>query len=52
MAIKNVPPFMFVVNTLEARVTATPAKDTTAGANAVSAAHTFEGRAVQETGTH
>lgn len=56
MAVKNAPPFMFSVNTLEVRVTATVGAGresmTGAGANATSAAHTFEGRAAQELGTH
>lgn len=37
----------------ETRVTVIkPVVDVTAGANATSAAHTFEGRVVQEAGTH
>ncbi len=51
MSVKNAPS---VPNNggFEARVTGTPHGDKTAGSNASSAAHTFEGRVVQETGTH
>lgn len=39
-------------NTYEAAQPVVSAKDTTAGANAASAAHAFEQRVTQESGTH
>ncbi len=56
MAIKNAPPFVFTVSTHEARVVATVGAGrevmVNASQNTNSPARTFEGRIIQETGTH
>lgn len=56
MSIKNAPPFTFTVNTLETRAVASVGSGrevmVNSGQNTASPARTFEGRIIQETGTH
>lgn len=46
MAVKNASPFKIAVNTLEARVVPKPPQDSS------KASSSFEGRVVQESGSH